>query len=86
MAQEDEKYDIRKEVNALNLSWGLSAGFEYTVSQGMSLLGGLGFQSGFTDVTTDNRNNIEFDPQRGDRREDSKAVVNSLIIRLGVMF
>ena len=86
LAQEDEKYDIRREVNALNLAWGITAGFEYAVSQSMSLVGGLGFQSGFTDVTTDNNGNQEFDSRRGVRDEDSKATTNSIIIRIGVMF
>ena len=86
LAQEDEKYDIRREVNALNLSWGITGGFEYSVSQSMSLIGGLGFQSGFTDVTTDNNGNQEFDPNRGVRDEDSKATANSLIIKIGIMF
>lgn len=86
LAQEDEKYDIRREVNALNLSWGMSAGLEYAISQGLSLIGGLGFQSGFTDATTDSNGNQEFDPQRGVRDEESKATINTFIIRLGIMF
>ncbi len=86
LANLEEKFDIRREVNALNLAWGITGGFEYSVSQSMGLIGGLGFQTGFTDVTTDNAGNVEFDPQRGNRRDDSKATVHSIIIKLGVIF
>ncbi len=79
-----EKINIRKEVNGLNLSWGIGAGVEYSLSESTSLVGGLGFQLGFTDVT--DNNGIVFDDRRGNRREDSKGKVNGIIIRLGVMF
>lgn len=79
-----EKINIRKEVNGLNLSWGLGAGIEYSLSESTALVGGIGFQLGFTDATDDN--GVVFDDRRGNREEDSKGNVNAITIRLGVMF
>ncbi len=84
----EEKFNIRREVNAINLSWGLDGGIEYTLSESTSLVAGLGIQVGFTDVTDDN--GTVFDTRRGwpDRNpeEDSKGKVNAFILRLGIMF
>jgi len=82
--EEDEKIDIRREVNGLNLSWGIGGGIEYSLSDNTSLVGGLAFQTGFTDATKDN--GTVFDPDRGNRKEASKATVNVLVIKIGVMF
>lgn len=83
-----EKFNIKKEVNILNLSWGVDGGIEYTLSENTSLVAGLGFQVGFADATNDN--GTPFDTRKGwpDRnpREDSKGKVNAFIIRLGVIF
>ncbi len=79
-----EDINIRKEVNLLNLSWGIGGGVEYSLSENTSLVGGLGLQFGFTDATDDN--GTVFDPNKGNRREDSKGKVNAFIIRLGVIF
>lgn len=79
-----EKYNIRKEVNLLNLSWGLGAGIEYGLSDNTSLIAGLGFQVGFSDVT-DDKGQV-FDPERGTVREKSKGTNNSITIRLGILF
>ncbi|MDX1939881.1 MAG: porin family protein [Saprospiraceae bacterium] len=84
VGEDAEKINIRKEVNGLNLSWGIGAGIEYSLSESTSLVGGLGFQIGFADATDDN--GVVFDDKRGNREEDSKGKVNGIIIRLGVMF
>lgn len=84
VGNEEEKINIRNEVNNLNLSWGVGAGLEYTLSENTSLVGGLGFQIGFADVTDDN--GTVFDPVRGDRRENSKGSINAITLRLGVIF
>lgn len=84
VSTEDEKIDIRKEVNGINLSWGIGGGIEYSLSDNTSLIGGVAFQTGFTDATDDG--GTVFDPDRGNREESSKATVNVLIIRIGVMF
>lgn len=65
---------IKKEVNPLALSWGLGGGVEYSVSDNTSLIGGISYQRYFTDVTKDYSN------------AESKAVIQNIIIRLGVMF
>lgn len=81
-----EKINIKREVNAINLSYGLNAGIEYSISENTSLVGGLGIQIGFTDVTQDG-SPVE-DPESGqlDRTENSIGKNNNLIIRLGIMF
>lgn len=81
--ENEEKYSIRKEINGLNLTWGVGAGLEYSLSENTSLVGGLGFQIGFSDVT--DNNGTVFDP-RGNHKEDSKGVTRAIVIRLGVMF
>ncbi len=86
---EDEKFDIKKDVNLLNLAWGIGGGIEYNISESTALIAGLGFQSGFADLTRDKGNfylpNNATDPN--DFREDkSKGKVNVIVLRLGVMF
>lgn len=39
----DEKYNIWREVNFLNLVWGIIVGVEYSILDNISLIGGLGF-------------------------------------------
>ncbi|THH36424.1 porin family protein [Neolewinella litorea] len=80
-----EKFKIGPEVNALNLSWGLGGGIEYAISTSSSLIAGLGFQSGFLDLTTDNDTQLMRD-QRSPAEDNSKAKVNSISILLGIMF
>ncbi|MEM6398172.1 MAG: porin family protein [Bacteroidota bacterium] len=81
---EDEDLDIGSAVNAINLSWGIGAGVEYLISSETFLFGGLAFQSGFADLTQDKsttvvRNGVE-------RQEDSRGRINSIVLRLGIMF
>ncbi len=80
----EEDFDIQSAVNLINLSWGIGAGVEYTISSNTALVGGLVFQTGFTDVTTDKNTRIISNGR--DREEDSKGKLNSLVLRLGVMF
>jgi opacity protein-like surface antigen len=70
----EEKIDIKKEVTGLSLSWGLSAGIEYSVTESTAIVAGLGYQRVFTDVTKD------YDGF------DSKGTIGSIVLRLGVMF
>lgn len=87
VTDEDEKYNIRKEVNGINLSWGLGAGIEYTISENTSFIAGLAFQKGFADVT-DDRNATYFDSRDGnlEKEEKSKGVVNAITVKVGIMF
>ncbi len=86
VGEQDEKINIRQEVNALNLSVGIGAGIEYQLSGNMSLLGGLAFQSGFTDATDDNGTVINNPNKPDGAREDSKGAINNIIVRIGVLF
>jgi len=70
----EDKIDIKKEVTGLSLSWGIAGGVEYNISSGTSLVGGIGFEKVFTDVTKD----VDDDK--------SKAFINNLVLRLGVLF
>jgi hypothetical protein len=83
----EEDFDIQSAVNLLNLSWGIGGGVEYTVSSSTAIIGGIAFQSGFTDVTKDKNTSILLKNGNGDRKEeDSKGKFNSIILRLGIMF
>ncbi len=85
LGEEVEKLNIRKEVNPFNLSWGIGAGLERSISQSTSLVLGLAFQVGFADLTR-NRGQT-FVPNRPEPvRENSKGKANGLILRLGVLF
>lgn len=81
----DEDFDIGPEVNALNLGWGLMVGTEYAVSTSTALVGGIGFQSGFVDITTDNNTQVTR-MGRDPAEDDSRGRINSIVIMLGVMF
>jgi hypothetical protein len=86
--QGDECNDIniQDDVGLLNLFWGVNGGIEYSVSESTSLVGGLGLQFGFTDLTKDD-DLIYTDNNLVDTRsEDSKGVMRAIILRLGVMF
>lgn len=84
VGDEAQKLDIRRDVNGLNMAWGITGGTEYALSASTSLVAGFGFQIGFADVT-DDRGTI-FDPQRGDQRENSKGAVSAMTLKLGLMF
>lgn len=78
-----EKINIRREVNGLNLSWGVGGGVEYSLSENTSLVGGLGFQIGFTDATDDNGTVFA---DNGPRKEDSKGTVSAIVLKIAIMF
>ena len=82
---EDERFNIGSEVNGVNLSWSIGAGAEYALSESTALVGGIAFQSGFADVTTDNDTSVAR-PGRGANEDDSRGKVNAFVITLGVMF
>jgi len=81
-----EKVNIKKEVNSINLSYGLNVGAEYSISENTSLVGGLGIQVGFTDVTQDGDPVESPDTGQLDRQDNSTGQNTNLIIRLGIMF
>ena len=83
---DQEKIDIKSEVSNINMSWGVGGGVEYVISNNTAIVGGLYFQRGFKDVTTDDGTTFDADGKSNARADKSKGVINSLTIRLGVMF
>jgi len=82
-----ENEDIKKDVNFLNLSWGLGAGAEYTIGANTAIVAGLYFQNGFLDMTDNGAQRFQRDgADITNVKEDSKASIKNLTIRLGVMF
>jgi hypothetical protein len=79
-----EKINIKKEVNGIGLLWGMNGGLEYSLAETTSLVAGLGFQSGFTDLTKDKGTII--DPSKGPVRDRSKATGNAIVLKIGVIF
>jgi len=79
-----EGIDIKEDVSFFNLSLGIGGGIEYSLGENLSLIGGLSYQGGFTDISVDDGQ------QKADGQppvaEDSKAKLNSITIRIGVMF
>ena len=63
-----------KEINPLYLAYHISAGLEYRIVGNTSLMAGLTFMNGFTDVTDNSGSTSE------------KTVVNHFELRLGVIF
>ncbi len=79
-----EKENIKKVVHPLSLSWGLGAGAEYTINENTSIVAGLYFQNGITDISKNDGNQLL---DNGDtRKEDSKAKIGSITLRIGVIF
>lgn len=89
----DQKYErenIYKDMSIFNIFWGLGAGIEYAISEHNSLVGGLYFQNGLLDVTDDNGHtaysNPDVIPPYILEKEDSRATVSNIILRLGILF
>ena len=82
----DDNFKIGAETNPLNLNWGIGGGIEYAISTQSSLIGGIGFQSGFLDLTKDKGTSLERTGRNGSFEDDSKGRLNSITIMLGVMF
>lgn len=86
-AQDGKEYsreNIGKDVGIVNLSWGVGAGVYYNVSDNTSLVAGLQFYNGFTDMTRDNKGvNVNGKAVGAD---NTKSVLNRLSLKLGVMF
>jgi Outer membrane protein beta-barrel domain len=83
---DQQKINIKSEVSNINMSWGIGGGIEYVIANNTALVGGLYIQRGFKDVTTDDATLFDADGKSNGRADKSKGVVNSLTIRLGVMF
>ena len=85
-----EKENIYKDLNVFNVFWGLGAGVEYSISEHNALVLGIYYQNGMIDFTKDNghiaKPNVDPIPEFILVKEDSKATINNLILRLGILF
>jgi len=75
-----DRENITEDVNLFNLTWGFGGGLQYSLSDNTTLIGGLIYRQGFADVTDDG--GIKIDGSR----ENSKGIIKSIIIRLGLLF
>lgn len=76
-AKDNENNDIKDYTNPLTTSYILSAGAEYPVSGGVSLLAQIKYNGGLTNITKSDK----YEPI-----EDVKAKANFIELGLGVMF
>jgi hypothetical protein len=90
---DDSKYEqenIYKDLSVANLFWGVGAGIEYSISENNSLVGGLYYQNGLLDFTRDNGHtaidNPEVNPPYLLEKDDSRATVNNIVLRIGIIF
>jgi hypothetical protein len=82
-----KKENIKPDVNPLAISWGFGGGAEYDVSPSTSIVGGLYFQKGFFDTTRNKKNySIEDSAPQTQIKEDSKAILSAITLRIGVIF
>jgi hypothetical protein len=95
-----EEIDVQKEnitgdVNFFNVQLGLGAGLEYAISENTSLVGGLYFHAGITDVTGNDGkkaiNNPDNTPGNPNDNyiivpEDSYGRLSSVTLRIAIMF
>lgn len=81
------KENITPDTGIVNVSWGLGAGVEYSISDDTAAILGIYFHNGLLDMTT-NRNTQLLDANGNltDQNEDSKAIISAVTIRLGVLF
>lgn len=82
-----KKENIKPDVHKLALSWGIGGGVEYDISPSTALVAGLYYQRIFTDITKDKNNFIGTgvnDPAKKD--ENSKAILNGLTLKFGIIF
>ena len=78
--------NIQKDVNLLNLFWGINSGIEYSISENTSLVGGVGLQFGFADATKDDDVVYLDNNPNTPADEKSKGSIRAFVIKLGVIF
>ena len=97
---QDENIDVQKEnitgdVNFFNVQLGLGAGLEYAISENTSLVGGLYFHAGITDVTGNDGKKAINNPDQAPSnpnddyiivQEDSYGRMSSVTLRIAIMF
>jgi len=65
------KEDISEDITNLNMNYFISMGVQYSLGGSTALIGGLGYSSGFMDVTT---------------RAYDKITINTFSLRVGILF
>ncbi len=80
---DQEKISISNDVSVFNIAWGIGGGVEYTVANNTAIIAGLYYQQGFAGVQKDG-NTIY--TTAGAKPDASRATINAITIRLGVMF
>lgn len=84
---DQEKISIGSEVTWAMLSWGIGVGGEYIIANNTAIVAGLYYQNGFTDVTKDGSSTMyDASVTGGQRVDNAKATIQSITLRLGVMF
>ncbi len=85
--KDTNRENITPDTGIVNVSWGLGGGVEYSISGETAAIAGVYFHNGLLDMTT-NRNTQLLDDNNmlTDQQEDSKAIINAITIRLGVLF
>lgn len=85
-----EKENIYKDLNVFNVFWGLGAGMEYSISENNALVAGIYYQNGMIDFTKDKGHravpNPDVVPEYLLEKDDSKATINNIVLRLGILF
>lgn len=85
-----ERENIYKDLTVFNIFWGLGAGLEYSISENNALVFGIYYQNGLIDFTKDQGHraidNPEIIPPYLKQQEDSKATVNNIILKVGILF
>lgn len=84
VGDEGQKINIKRDVNGVNISWGLNGGFEYSITESMALVGGLGFQIGVVDVTSDKGSVI--DANGAFKQDRSRGTISTINFKLGLLF
>ena len=74
--------NISSDVNPVTVKWGLGGGVEYSISPNLSLIGGVFYTGSLLDITKNSGTKIF----ESGLEEDSKANIQSLSIRIGVLF
>jgi hypothetical protein len=80
-----EDLSIKQEVNPFAFSWGFGGGIEHSILDGTRLFAGLTFQRMFVDATRDTAARGYVYSGRT-ATDDPTATINSLTLRLGILF
>ncbi|MDZ4750925.1 MAG: porin family protein [Flavobacteriales bacterium] len=87
---EDE--DIKNDINIFRASLIVGGGIEYNVSGNTSIIAGIVFNNGFTNVLkgegvrTDNAELVEYNSEKEPVMYDLKAISNFIELKIGVLF